>query len=200
MKTLKIKRLGKLAALFIVSALLFTSCGGDDGNSLSGGIYDASSSYTALVADEVAQLAAQLPCSSGATRFRVDFNTQNLSYQNTSTILGQFQTGSMSGTLSDSFLGQSGFGDILVATKVISGTQVIGYNISIHFCSANNIYTGEEILGPNVQISNFVTDNRGIVLDSNTSCSSGNVDYALTWVQSSGSQYPIETAFRPYCQ
>ena len=200
MKAFNLKKLGKLLGLLIVSALLFTSCGGDDGNSLTGvSSYTATTSYSAATADEIGLLASQIACSNAGIRFRADFNTQSMG-MNSTQIMGPFQDGSITGTIGESFLSKSAFGDILVATKVLSGTQVIGYNVSIHFCPANNIYTNEEILGPSVQISNLQSDNYGIILDSNTNCSAGNIDYARLWVQSSGSQYPIETVFAPYCQ
>ena len=200
MKAFNLKKLGKLLGLLIVSALLFTSCGGEDGNTLPGPTpYAASTSYSASVASEVGVIATQVACANGGTRFRADFNAQGMG-RNSTQVMGPFQNGSITGTLGESYLSRSAFGDFLVATKVLSGSQVVGFNISIHFCPASNIYTGEEILGPSVQISNLQSDNYGIILDSNTNCEAGNIDYARLWVQSSGTQYPIETVFAPYCQ
>ena len=195
MKTSLLQKLGKFATLSLFSALLFTSCGGD--NSLDG--TTDTRNFSAATIDEINNLSVQVQCFEGGTRVRTDFYTQNVGY-NTTQVAGPFIQGSLSGTNSGDFIGVSAFGDIMVTSKMTNGSQVTGYNVAIFFCPAKNSYTGAEILGPSVQINNLVTDQMGIIINSNTTCASGSVDRAVTQVSSSGSMYPIDTVFTKYCQ
>ncbi len=201
--------------LLLLSTWLLTSCGTD--NSVTRTAYsgnyssvpgiigtpgnDGGTNHNPTTVSELQRIMSQIRCQSGQQRVQVNFYTQNLG-MNSTQIRGPFIKGVLPGTTSAEYIGISQFGDIMVVTKVTNGTQ-IGHNISLYFCPANNIYTGQEIIGPHTTLDGFVVDNMGIILDSNTNCAAGNVDRAYTGIRSSGymnGQQYIETFFTPYCQ
>lgn len=214
MKSQWLKTLAKATSIALFAALFLVSCGkentvtGTTGTSYSQlpgvitspGTTTLSNLSQSTVA-ELQRITGQLRCQTGSSRVQVDFYTQNVG-QNSTQVQGPFTKGALPGTPSAEFIGISQFGDIMVVSKVTSGSQV-AHNISLFFCPAKNQYTGTEIIGSSTNLDSFAVDQVGIILDSNTNCASGNVDRAYTGIKSSGymnGQQYIETFFTPYCQ
>ena len=125
------------------------------------------------------------------------------------TIGGNWQTGFMNnGTISNLYVGVSAFRDFMFVTKVTNGSQVLGYNVTLSFCSVPNAYPNYPELVSNTRaLINFQAPS-GIVLDTNTYCGFGVIDAAFNTIilskQSASnpytSDYPIYTSFtKPTC-
>lgn len=212
MNTHWFKTFAKATSIALFAALFLVSCGAD--NTVTGATTSAllpgtvlapgtvgTNSLTQTTITELQRIATQLRCQTGASRVQTNFYTQSLG-QNSTQVQGPFIAGSLPGTPSAEFIGISQFGDIMVVSKVTSGSQ-IAHNVTLFFCPAINQYTGIEIIGATTTLDGFAVDQTGIILDSTTNCASGNVDRAYTGIRSSGymdGQQYIETFFTPYCQ
>ncbi len=210
---MKAKHLKSPIAFLIGIALLLGACGKNNTVGTSSGssalpntttnAYSGTSlGHSATVNAELTKVMNQVNCSYGGSRVRVNFSTKGQSY-NQSLTTGPFTKGNISGSIAAEFMGVSAFGDVLVVSRMTSGSTVIGHNIALYLCPANNSYTNAQIIGASTKIDNFTDYNQGIVLDSNSGCPAGNVDSAYTGITSSGyydGQYYIDTQFGPYCQ
>ena len=95
------------------------------------------------------------------------------------TIGGQFQEGFMSnGTISQLYVGVSLYRDLMFVTKVTNGSQVLGFNVTLSYCEVKNSYQGlPSIISNERPLKNFRAQS-GIVLDTDTHCGYGVVDWA----------------------
>jgi len=126
----------------------------------------------AAQATQIQQIIAQSPCSTGARLPELQFSSQGaMNNGNTSLVSGPFNQGFIGGPVSATFLGMSNFKDVMIVTKIANGTQVLGYNITISFCQFS------PLLIPGRPLSGFSAP-MGIVLDQDTNCGIGSVDYA----------------------
>jgi hypothetical protein len=213
MKTQLLKKIAKATSIALFATLFLVSCGKDNAVTGTNNAYQSlpgvimspgtvgSGTFSQATVNELQRITSQLRCQTGSSRVQVNFYTQNVG-QNSTKIQGPFTKGSLPGTPSAEFIGISQFGDIMVVSKVTSGSQT-AHNVSLFFCPAKNQYTGAEIIGTSTTLDGFAVDQAGIILDSNTNCASGNVDRAYTGIKSSGymnGQQYIETFFTPYCQ
>jgi len=98
------------------------------------------------------------------------------------TISGQFNPGyipTTAGAITQLYVGVSTFRDLMFITKVTNGSQVVGYNVTLSFCEMKNLAGTyyPSIISNETTLTNFIAP-KGIVLDSDTHCGYGVVDYA----------------------
>ena len=162
------------------------------------------------IINQYQSLRASVTCLSGRSRLNTDvsFYVSGGSLGGTK-IGGNWQPGFMNnGSISNLFIGVSAFRDLMFVTKVTNGAQVLGYNVTLSFCSVPNAYPNyPELVSNSRQLVNFQAPS-GIVLDTNTYCGYGVVDAAINTVilskQSASNPYtsdfPIYTSFsKPTC-
>ncbi len=203
----------------VLSALALISCGGDDNkvntdsniitttNPTTGTI--AGTSYSSQESSLFNNMKKQVPCNS-QRRNDVAFHMPRQQSDATK-ICGQASNGARSGNRGQIFFGVSGYGDIMMVTEIISGSQVIGHNITLSMCSQYMNYYGQQVplIGNERTLTDFRSD-KCMVLDKETTCPYGFVDYASQTYMISGplqlqgfqtSPVPIYTSFtRPNVQ
>jgi hypothetical protein len=172
--------------------------------------YTGNSAINSTMISQVQSMKNSTICMPGRNRLANDISFYiNGGAMNGTTIGGNWQTGFLnSGTISNLYIGVSFFRDLIFVTKVTNGAQVIGYNVTLSFCDVPNSYPNYPALVSNDRpLINFQTPS-GIVLDNNTYCGFGVVDFAqntLVVSQKSAtnpftSDYPIYTSFtKPTC-
>lgn len=123
----------------------------------------------------------------------VTFSTQGYNHGGSKTTLaGNFQPGPIGGEVSQIFVGVSVFNDVMMVSRVGSGSQVRGYNVTLSMCSLSGTIsqTRVPLIDDKRPLSNFNAKN-GIVLDSDNHCNFGSVDSAKeTEMQSAAISYP----------
>lgn len=129
-------------------------------------------------------------------------------YMSGTKIAGNFQQGILPGDNTELHVGVSAFRDLMFVTKVTSGSQVLGFNVTLSFCEMANPYPNFPMLiSSDRQLVGFQAPN-GIILDTNTYCGYGVIDAALdTWMTSQPSPsnqmtapFTFPTSFtKPYC-
>ena len=95
------------------------------------------------------------------------------------TIGGQFVPGYMTaGSLSQLYVGVSTFRDLMFVTKVTDGSNILGYNVTLSYCEMKSAYQNlPPIISNETDLTNFSAQN-GIILDTDTHCGYGVVEYA----------------------
>jgi hypothetical protein len=158
----------------ITASMILSSCGKKNVvNSSSTGNYSAFSGNTTLIS-QYDSIKAKVSCLSGRYRLTTDaqFYVNGGAYSQ-STIYGQFQTGSISGTASEMYVGISAYRDLMFVTKITNGGTLVGYNIAVSMCSIPNSYSTYPALVSNDRsLTNFQAP-YGIVVNSTTSCGYG---------------------------
>jgi hypothetical protein len=165
----------------IVSSLILSSCGKKNSTSSSSSTSYFSSSNSLFSANSsfvtyYNNIKGKVSCLSGRYRLASDVNFYvNGGAYSQSTIYGTFQAGSLSsGTVSEMYVGMSVYRDLMFVTKVVnsSGT-LVGYNVTLSYCSIPNSYANYPALVSNERaLTNFQTP-YGIVVNSSTSCGYG---------------------------
>ncbi len=165
----------------------------------------------AAIVNQYQTIRGSVTCLPGRNRLAndVSFYVSGGSYSGT-TIGGNWQPGFMSqGTVSDLYVGVSAYRDLMFMTKVTSGSQVIGYNVTLSFCEVPNAYMNYPALVSNDRaLINFQAPN-GITINTATSCGYGLIAAAVNTVIVSQrsltnpytSDFPVYTSFtKPNCQ
>lgn len=196
----------------LTSMLLMSACGKKNVVNTSG--VSGNSPFTAnnplfssnpQLAAKANEIKSKIGCLNGNYRLNNDytFYVQGGNYSQ-SQIGGQFQQGVLtSGSASELYVGMSVYRDLMFVTKVTNGTSVVGYNVTLSFCSVPNAYPNYPALVSNERsMINFQAP-YNIVLNSNTSCGYGLVAAAYyTYIISQRmpnnaytSDFPVYTTF-----
>lgn len=142
----------------------------------------------------------------------VTFSTQGFNHGGSkTTIAGPYQAGPINGEVGQIFVGVSAWNDVMIVSRVGSGSQVRGYNVTLSMCSFSQ--NGIPLIHDSRPLSNFNVQN-GIILDTDNHCNFGSVDSAKETVMQSGSTsfqgdfgnqinlpaFPVVTTFyKPSC-
>ena len=175
--------------MLIVIMLMVVACSKRD-NVVNTGNLDPTQSNSPLLADIAQYEGCPNP-------IRLQYSTSGVGSGSNgrTTISGPFNQGLISGTESAIYLGKSSFQDLMVITKMTNGGGVIGYNVTLALCPY------EPIISAQRPLSNFQAQN--IVLDDNTNCQYGNVDYAVVYLTAEQIGYhptaQFSTNFAPTC-
>ena len=184
---MKLRLKYSLQIILTACLLLLGSCGkkntvNSNGNNGTSPFYignPALSSSPQLV-NQVQSMKSSTRCMQGARLTNdVSFYINGGSVSGT-TIGGNWQSGFMSsGTINSLYVGVGVFGDLLFVTKVTNGGQVVGYNATLSFCGLPNPMGGNfpALISDQRALINFQAPS-GIVLDTNTYCGYGVIDYA----------------------
>lgn len=147
--------------------------------------YQDNTNFSSQQASQISSIKGSLNCQNGARLTQdVIFAVQGGAY-NTSTIAGSFQPGSISGNVSQLYVGISAFNDLMFVSKITNGNSVLGYNVRLSMCpqmAGNNI----PFIGNQRQLSNFQAPN-GITLNDSTVCGVGQVTSAQNTSMVTGS-------------
>lgn len=143
--------------------------------------YVGNSAVSATIVNQVNSIKANVACYNGyrlANDISFYVNTSNGSSSRT-TIGGQFIQGYLTtGSAAQLYVGVSTFRDLMFVTKVTNGSQVLGYNVTLSFCEMKSAYQNfPSIISNETSLTNFLAPS-GIVLDSDTHCGYGVVDWA----------------------
>lgn len=144
------------------------------------------------------QIKSSLNCQMGprltqdVTFATTGFNAQS---SNRTNITGTFQPGAVSGGSAQKiYVGVSQFNDIMMVSKVVNGSQVVGYNVTLSMCP----YVGQDntpYYHDSRPISAFHAP-QGIILDEDNHCGIGSVDAAInTRIVAAAHSYTQPTGF-----
>jgi hypothetical protein len=172
-----------------------TACGDNknktNSNTLSNGNYDNSGvhtstqynspSFSSAHAAQIGQAKSQLGCQ-GGSRLGQDVTFNVTTNASASRIGGQMNAGYLSGTVSDLYIGVSAFNDLMFVSKVVNGSSVVGYNVTLSMCSYQNLYMTDR------PITGFAAPN-GITLSADSNCGFGRAIATNTFVQSAAFTY-----------
>lgn len=202
----KIVSIIKQAAYVGMLATLLASCGGDS-NSVDGNNTSVNTFGGPSTADIANRTGVQCEQNGGRLADEV-YHTTNYGQNQ---LYGPLTQGALpaGGSTSATFVGTSAFGDIMTVYKMTNGTQVVGYNVSISYCTYRT-QEGYPLIDNN---RGRRTEIGGIVLDSDNFCGIGSVDAASStvnldaWQGQTQQGYPIydyarrldKTYFKPNC-
>lgn len=194
---MKLQLKSSLQVSLITCLLLLGGCGKKNTVNSSA----VSSSTSALIQG------LQISCLNGRNRVP-DVNFFVSGSMTGTTVYGQWQSGSMPGTTSNSYVGVSAYRDVMILTKVVNGSQVLGYNLTLSFCEVPNAYPNyPALVSSDRPLVNFQAPN-GITINTAVACGYGTIAAALNTVIISQKSmtnpytwdYPIYTSFtRPLC-
>jgi hypothetical protein len=174
--------------IVLITMALLSGCGKPankiNSSNLSGSglFYTGNSAFNAnpAIVNHVLNIKNGVACQTPNTRLANDttfFVSGN--FPNGTTIQGNFQQGILPGDNSELHVGVSAWGDLMFVTKVTNGSQVLGFNVTLSFCTIPNYYPNYPLLVSNTtQLVNFMAP-QGIVLDMNTYCGYGVIDAAF---------------------
>lgn len=137
---------------------------------------------------------------------------------NQTQVTGTFTNGSLPGNVANIYVGESAFGDLIFISKITNGSQVIGYNVDLSFCSqyaitqqTYNPYGGYQTASTGSNLMPLIANERpmtnfsanGIVIVDDTSCPHGKVSFANTMTMSQPIQwqgislqaFPVQTTY-----
>jgi len=173
--------------LVMSTLLLGAACGKKENKvnipatSASSPYYVGNSAVSSTIVNQVNSIKANVACYNGYRLANdVSFYVQGtFNTSSRTTIGGQFVPGYLnSGSLSQLYVGVSTFRDLMFVTKVTNGSQVIGYNVTLSFCEMKSAYQNfPSIISNETSLTNFQAPN-GMVLDTDTHCGYGVVDWA----------------------
>lgn len=92
------------------------------------------------VSSQIGQVLSTIPCQQGGQRIQADFNIQG------SNPIAEYQPGLLNtSATTETYIGKSVFGDIMVVQKLGTNSSVQGYNASFYMCpySSNSSYGGQ---------------------------------------------------------
>lgn len=176
--------------LVLSTALFITACGGKDKNKVNSNTLSSGSSaisvgtnpintggLSSATIQAIQTLESRYTCPSGGARIYKQFYTNQAS-GNMTTISANFTDGYLSGASDGSvFIGANySSRDLIYVQKVVSGTQVTGYNVTLSFCQVANVIASDRNL-TGLRIQNMT-------MTTNTYLGYGTVDFASTFVYS----------------
>jgi len=144
----------------------------------------------------------KITCPSGYRLANDISYTLNGSALSQSTLSGSFSQGALTnGSVSELYVGMSSFRDLMFVSKITNNGSVVGYTVTLSYCSSGSSYNGiPPVISNERSLSNFQSSN--IVLNSNTSCGYGLIAYANTYIVSNAipNNYytyptPVQTLF-----
>jgi hypothetical protein len=215
---MKLRLKQSLNLCLIVSTLILGACGKKENkvnSSLSGSspfyLDNPALASNPQIVNQVQSIKANVTCMNG---YRL---TNDVSFYvnggvvGANRIGGNFQPGFLTnGTISQMWVGVSVFRDIMFVTKVSNGSQVVGYNVTLSFCEMKNTYAANlpSIISNERALTQFVAP-YGIILDTNSYCGYGVVDWAqntritsqrsLNNPYSPPDAYPVTSFTKPNC-
>ncbi len=176
--------------LILTFALALASCGKSknnkvNSNTLSTGTGSISvgtnpmstTGLSSAAISAISKFESSYTCPYGGSRLYKQFQTSQAS-GNQTTISASFTDGYLSGSSDGNvFIGANySSRDLIYVQKVVSGTQVTGYNVTLSFCPVSNVISSDRNLtGLRVQ---------NMTMTTNTYLGYGTVDYAQTFVYS----------------
>lgn len=176
----------------VATALLLTACGKKE-NKVNSSVSGSSPFYTgnpalstsagSTIINQVQSIKANVSCLNGYRLTNdVSFYVQG-GIVGSNKIGGNWQSGFLTnGSVNKLWVGVSAFRDIMFVTQVVNGSQVVGFNVTLSFCELKNSYsTLPSIISNERALINFAAP-YGIIVDSNTYCGYGVVDYAQNTV------------------
>lgn len=100
------------------------------------GVWNSGVSYPSTsAANAIANIISSNPCQQGQRKQTIVYNTRTNATL-TSIASQWFTAGAITGgTPATSYVGINPVKDIMVVTKVVNGSQVVGFNIEVSFCS-----------------------------------------------------------------
>jgi hypothetical protein len=195
---MKVQRKHFIKLTFLTCILLLGSCGNKpnsvNSNALAPGASGSALFYTGnpalgsnpAIVTHVQNIKTGVTCLPGRTRLQNDVTFYVAGpFQSGTTIGGNFVAGILPGDNSELHVGVSAFRDLMFVTKVTSGSQVLGFNVTMSFCDVANPYPNFPLLVSNDRpLVNFRAP-QGIILDMNTYCGYGVIDAALNTAMTS---------------
>lgn len=184
-------------ALLALSLIALASCGQKD-NKVSGNVgggYNNSGPQSGTQyntpnlgsgnANQFQQIKASFPCRQGQRLQQdVTFHTQGFNHGGSRTnVIGPYQPGPIGGTVSQIYVGVSVWNDIMMVSRVGSGSQVQGYNVTLSMCSYQA--NGVPLIDNSRPLTNFQSQS-AIIIDSDVHCGFGSVDSAMNTILTSG--------------
>lgn len=144
--------------------------------------------YAANDSGIINQVKGQTPCSMGRRNTDVTFYTSQSGPNTSRTTIqaASYTQGILGGNIGRVYVGVSNFGDVLVASKVTSGTQVVGYNLTFSMC--NQVVNGLPLISNERGLSSLKTN--GIIIDDDANCSVGQIDAGFTILQADPFPHP----------
>ncbi len=183
-----------VAILFALTSILtLVSCGGDDNqvnpdtsNVVTTTTSNRNNTLSSAESSLYNNLKSQISCQNSKRRKDVAFHMP-LQQADSTKVCGQAASGAKSGTRGQIYFGVSTYGDVMMVTEIISGGNLVGHNITLSMCSQYINYYGQQVplIGNERTLTDFRADTC-MVLDKDTNCSYGFVDYASQTYMLSG--------------
>ena len=181
----------KLIILTFLTGLTIFGCGkSNQVNTNSGQLSDVlAPTTTPITVQNLAEIYASQPCSQGVRLQEFKFSTNQAQFSG-DTLIANFQSGYITGTDYDRYIGVSSFRDILIVEKVSNGNQVVGYNAIVSLCEYGELVKRGMAFN-NIQFIN------GISLTDNLNCNYGSILSSSTIMRPSNSVHnlQVETIF-----
>ena len=178
----------------IVSALMLTACG-KKANKVNSTPTVGSSPFSTAgyapgeIVNQMQSIKTNVTCMNGY-RLNTDYHFHVVGGAVSGTKIsapGRWNPGVLSGgTVNKLWVGVGAYRDLMFVTQVANGSAVIGYNVTLSFCEMKNSNpTYPSVISNERILRDFLTPN-GIILDKDTYCGYGVVDYApYTYITSS---------------
>jgi hypothetical protein len=132
--------------------------------------------------------------------FSFQYQTGNASLTSIA-INAQMPQGHISGQTAMEFVGVGTFGDIMVVTKIVNGSTLMGYNVAISLCEMTSQYNNQSYINDSIQATQLYGINNGISLSVGTHCNYGKVTAASVMIQLSSLSQAVPFSFyAPGCQ
>lgn len=176
--------------LILSAGLFFSSCGGKKSNKVNTNTISSGTSAISIGSNPIntaglssatiqaiSSIEQRYSCPSGGSRIYKQFHTNQAS-GNMTTISANFTDGYSAGTSDGSvFIGANySSRDLVYVQKIVSGTQVTGFNLTLSFCQVANVISSDRNLtGLRVQ---------NMTMTTNTTLGYGTVDFASSFVYS----------------
>jgi hypothetical protein len=189
------RSVSKIVALITMATMLW-SCGDSkkkntvngNGSGISLPTSPIGSGQTQVSAQNYSSILNQVQCRTGNFNgFRIGNRLQTVYTFHTTgntggngsqtTISGSFSPGGVGGSdVSRVYLGVGYYGDVMLVQKVVQGSQVVGYNVMVSYCSMTSS-NGAPYISDSRPISSFQGT---ITIDDEVSCGHGMIDYSST--------------------
>ena len=215
---MKVQRTDFIKFTILTCFLILGSCGKKantvNSSNLSGSglFYTGNSAFSAnpAIITHVQNIKNGVACLQGRARLQNDVTYYiNGGAQSGTKINGNFVAGILPGDNSELHVGVSAFRDLMFVTKVTSGSQVLGFNVTLSFCEMANPSSPNFplLIASDRPLVNFQAQN-GIILDMNTYCGYGVIDAALNTLITSQpalanqmtAPFVVQTSFtKPLC-